>query len=242
MLHSFFISARIAKESDVITSRSAAQSRVILRSFLCSNNDVALVAYPSGGVLDQGANALEWVFDVNGGRNGWTVNSACAAVNAREIMELASHVSGYWGRVMKGRGSGATKEKQLPESGAERGELTQDEDAQQGELIAFNIDLKELVRAMEVVNVCVSPVTIQLTRELQLVTPSVSVINSQGEGEELNVILKDFRVMDEAQRVVEVKDVLMAVDFDAYSVHCSTDACAAHLDATHVLPAAFSDA
>lgn len=241
MLHSFFISARVAKENDVITSRSAAQSRVILRSFLCSNNDVALVAYPSGGVLDQGANALEWVFDVNGGKNGWTVNSACAAVNAREIMELVSHVSGYWGKVMKGRGSAATKEKQLPESGAER-ERTQGEEAQQGELIAFNIDLKELVRAMEVVNVCVSPVTLQLTRELQLVTPSVSVINSQGEGEELNVILKDFRVMDEAQRVVEVKDVLMAVDFDAYSVHGSTDACAVHLDATHVLPAAFSDA
>ena len=231
----------------MITSGSAVQSRAILRSFLCSNNDVVLFAYPSGGMMDQSTNAFEWMFSVNTEKNGWTVNSSHAVVNVREITEFVFHLSSYWGKVMR-QGSAMTAvngktltqcdaslEKQSLEGSDRARAVQQDEEKMpHGELIVFNIDLKELVHAMEVVNVCISPITLQLTSELQLVTPSVSIINSQGEERELNLILKDFHLMNEAQRVLEVKDILMAVDFDSYSVHCSTDSCTVHLDATTV--------
>ena len=90
------------------------------------------------------------------------------------------------------------------------------------------------MNTLEVVNVYVNPVLVQLSKELTLSTPSVNVVNTYSEANEINVIIKDLRLLDTETPFVEVKDVFIVANFETYTVHCSTQSCQMVVNASHV--------
>ena len=211
----------------MVTSKSHAQSRIVLHSLLCCNHNTVLLSYPSGSLYDQNSNAFEWVLDLNCNKNDWTVASACAQMNTSALMEVVTHLCSFYNAIRSTASS--------PRPSDRDSDRDSDEEPQQrGELVSFDIDLKALVNTLEVVNVYVNPVLIQLSKELTLSTPSVNVVNTYSEANEINVIIKDLRLLDADTPFVEVKDVFIVANFETYTVHCSTQSCQMVVNASHV--------
>ena len=224
----------------MVTSKSRAQSRIVLHSLLCCNRDTVLLSYPSGSLYDQNSNAFEWVLNLNCNKNDWTVASASAQVNTSALMEVVTHLCSFYNAI---RSMASLPRPGDKDSNSNRdsnnNEETQHSDnneapQQRGELVSFDIDLKALVNTLEVVNVYMNPVLVQLSKELTLSTPSVNVVNTYSEANEINVIIKDLRLLDTETPFVEVKDVFIVANFETYTVHCSTQSCQMVVNASHV--------
>lgn len=233
----------------MVTSKSRAQSRIVLHSLLCCNRDTVLLSYPSGSLYDQNSNAFEWVLNLNCNKNDWTVASASAQVNTSALMEVVTHLCSFYNAIRsiaslprpgdkdsdRDRDSDNNRDSNSDsdnnrDSNSDNNEAPQ----QRGELVSFDIDLKALVNKLEVVNVYVNPVLVQLSKELTLSTPSVNVVNTYSEANEINVIIKDLRLLDTETPFVEVKDVFIVANFETYTVHCSTQSCQMVVNASHV--------
>ena len=230
-------------------SKSRAQSRIVLHSLLCCNRDTVLLSYPSGSLYDQNSNAFEWVLNLNCNKNDWTVASASAQVNTSALMEVVTHLCSFYNAIRSmaslprpsdrdsnsNRDSNNNEETQHSDNNEETQHSDNNEAPQQrGELVSFDIDLKALVNTLEVVNVYLNPVLVQLSKELTLSTPSVNVVNTYSEANEINVIIKDLRLLDTDTPFVEVKDVFIVANFETYTVHCSTQSCQMVVNASHV--------
>lgn len=232
----------------MVTSKSRVQSRIVLHSLLCCNRDTVLLSYPSGSLYDQNSNAFEWVLNLNCNKNDWTVASASAQVNTSALMEVVTHLCSFYNAIRSMASLPRPGDKDSDRdsdnnrdsnSNRDNNEETQHSDnneapQQRGELVSFDIDLKALVNKLEVVNVYVNPVLVQLSKELTLSTPSVNVVNTYSEANEINVIIKDLRLLDTETPFVEVKDVFIVANFETYTVHCSTQSCQMVVNASHV--------
>lgn len=234
----------------MVTSKSRVQSRIVLHSLLCCNRDTVLLSYPSGSLYDQNSNAFEWVLNLNCNKNDWTVASASAQVNTSALMEVVTHLCSFYNAIRSMASLPRPGDKDSDrdsdnnrDSNSNRdsnnNEETQHSDnneapQQRGELVSFDIDLKALVNKLEVVNVYLNPVLVQLSKELTLSTPSVNVVNTYSEANEINVIIKDLRLLDTETPFVEVKDVFIVANFETYTVHCSTQSCQMVVNASHV--------
>lgn len=232
----------------MVTSKSRVQSRIVLHSLLCCNRDTVLLSYPSGSLYDQNSNAFEWVLNLNCNKNDWTVASASAQVNTSALMEVVTHLCSFYNAIRSMASLPRPGDKDSDRdsdnnrdsnSNRDNNEETQHSDnneapQQRGELVSFDIDLKALVNKLEVVNVYLNPVLVQLSKELTLSTPSVNVVNTYSEANEINVIIKDLRLLDTETPFVEVKDVFIVANFETYTVHCSTQSCQMVVNASHV--------
>lgn len=232
----------------MVTSKSRTQSRIVLHSLLCCNRDTVLLSYPSGSLYDQNSNAFEWVLNLNCNKNDWTVASASAQVNTSALMEVVTHLCSFYNAIRSMASLPRPGDKDSDRdsdnnrdsnSNRDNNEETQHSDnneapQQRGELVSFDIDLKALVNKLEVVNVYLNPVLVQLSKELTLSTPSVNVVNTYSEANEINVIIKDLRLLDTETPFVEVKDVFIVANFETYTVHCSTQSCQMVVNASHV--------
>ena len=228
----------------MVTSKSRAQSRIVLHSLLCCNRDTVLLSYPSGSLYDQNSNAFEWVLNLNCNKNDWTVASASAQVNTSALMEVVTHLCSFYNAIRSMASLPRPGDKDSDRDSdnnrdRDSNEETQHSDSnetpqQRGELVSFDIDLKALVNTLEVVNVYLNPVLVQLSKELTLSTPSVNVVNTYSEANEINVIIKDLRLLDTETPFVEVKDVFIVANFETYTVHCSTQSCQMVVNASHV--------
>ena len=232
----------------MVTSKSRVQSRIVLHSLLCCNRDTVLLSYPSGSLYDQNSNAFEWVLNLNCNKNDWTVASASAQVNTSALMEVVTHLCSFYNAIRSMASLPRPGDKDSDRdsdnnrdsnSNRDNNEETQHSDnneapQQRGELVSFDIDLKALVNTLEVVNVYLNPVLVQLSKELTLSTPSVNVVNTYSEANEINVIIKDLRLLDTDTPFVEVKDVFIVANFETYTVHCSTQSCQMVVNASHV--------
>lgn len=228
----------------MVTSKSRAQSRIVLHSLLCCNRDTVLLSYPSGSLYDQNSNAFEWVLNLNCNKNDWTVASASAQVNTSALMEIVTHLCSFYNAIRSMASLPRPGDKDSDRDSdnnrdRDSNEETQHSDSnetpqQRGELVSFDIDLKALVNTLEVVNVYLNPVLVQLSKELTLSTPSVNVVNTYSEANEINVIIKDLRLLDTETPFVEVKDVFIVANFETYTVHCSTQSCQMVVNASHV--------
>lgn len=232
----------------MVTSKSRVQSRIVLHSLLCCNRDTVLLSYPSGSLYDQNSNAFEWVLNLNCNKNDWTVASASAQVNTSALMEVVTHLCSFYNAIRSMASLPRPGDKDSDRdsdnnrdsnSNRDNNEETQHSDnneapQQRGELVSFDIDLKALVNKLEVVNVYLNPVLVQLSKELTLSTPSVNVVNTYSEANEINVIIKDLRLLDTDTPFVEVKDVFIVANFETYTVHCSTQSCQMVVNASHV--------
>ena len=232
----------------MVTSKSRVQSRIVLHSLLCCNRDTVLLSYPSGSLYDQNSNAFEWVLNLNCNKNDWTVASASAQVNTSALMEVVTHLCSFYNAIRSTASLPRPGDKDSDRdsdnnrdsnSNRDNNEETQHSDnneapQQRGELVSFDIDLKALVNKLEVVNVYLNPVLVQLSKELTLSTPSVNVVNTYSEANEINVIIKDLRLLDTETPFVEVKDVFIVANFETYTVHCSTQSCQMVVNASHV--------
>lgn len=232
----------------MVTSKSRVQSRIVLHSLLCCNRDTVLLSYPSGSLYDQNSNAFEWVLNLNCNKNDWTVASASAQVNTSALMEVVTHLCSFYNAIRSmvslprpgdkdsdrdsdnNRDSNSNRDNNEETQHSDNNEAPQ----QRGELVSFDIDLKALVNTLEVVNVYLNPVLVQLSKELTLSTPSVNVVNTYSEANEINVIIKDLRLLDTDTPFVEVKDVFIVANFETYTVHCSTQSCQMVVNASHV--------
>ena len=232
----------------MVTSKSRVQSRIVLHSLLCCNRDTVLLSYPSGSLYDQNSNAFEWVLNLNCNKNDWTVASASAQVNTSALMEVVTHLCSFYNAIRSmaslprpgdkdsDRDSNSDSDRDRDSNNNEETQHSDINEApqQRGELVSFDIDLKALVNTLEVVNVYVNPVLVQLSKELTLSTPSVNVVNTYSEANEINVIIKDLRLLDTETPFVEVKDVFIVANFETYTVHCSTQSCQMVVNASHV--------
>ena len=228
----------------MVTSKSRVQSRIVLHSLLCCNRDTVLLSYPSGSLYDQNSNAFEWVLNLNCNKNDWTVASASAQVNTSALMEVVTHLCYFYNAIrsmasLPRPGDKESNRDSNRDRDSNNNEETQHSDIneapqQSGELVSFDIDLKALVNTLEVVNVYLNPVLVQLSKELTLSTPSVNVVNTYSEANEINVIIKDLRLLDTETPFVEVKDVFIVANFETYTVHCSTQSCQMVVNASHV--------
>ena len=225
----------------MVTSKSRAQSRIVLHSLLCCNRDTVLLSYPSGSLYDQNSNAFEWVLNLNCNKNDWTVASASAQVNTSALMEVVTHLCSFYNAIRSMASLPRPGDKDSDrdsdnnrDSNSDSNRDNNETPQQRGELVSFDIDLKALVNTLEVVNVYVNPVLVQLSKELTLSTPSVNVVNTYSEANEINVIIKDLRLLDTETPFVEVKDVFIVANFETYTVHCSTQSCQMVVNASHV--------
>lgn len=225
----------------MVTSKSRAQSRIVLHSLLCCNRDTVLLSYPSGSLYDQNSNAFEWVLNLNCNKNDWTVASASAQVNTSALMEVVTHLCSFYNAIRSMASLPRPGDKDSDRDSDSNSDSNRDSNRdnnetpqQRGELVSFDIDLKALVNTLEVVNVYVNPVLVQLSKELTLSTPSVNVVNTYSEANEINVIIKDLRLLDTETPFVEVKDVFIVANFETYTVHCSTQSCQMVVNASHV--------
>lgn len=225
----------------MVTSKSRAQSRIVLHSLLCCNRDTVLLSYPSGSLYDQNSNAFEWVLNLNCNKNDWTVASASAQVNTSALMEVVTHLCSFYNAIRSMASLPRPGDKDSDRDSDNNSDSNRDSNRdnnetpqQRGELVSFDIDLKALVNTLEVVNVYVNPVLVQLSKELTLSTPSVNVVNTYSEANEINVIIKDLRLLDTETPFVEVKDVFIVANFETYTVHCSTQSCQMVVNASHV--------
>ena len=218
----------------MVTSKSRAQSRIVLHSLLCCNRDTVLLSYPSGSLYDQNSNAFEWVLNLNCNKNDWTVASASAQVNTSALMEVVTHLCSFYNAIRSMASLPRPSDRDSNNNEETQHSDNNEAPQQRGELVSFDIDLKALVNTLEVVNVYLNPVLVQLSKELTLSTPSVNVVNTYSEANEINVIIKDLRLLDTDTPFVEVKDVFIVANFETYTVHCSTQSCQMVVNASHV--------
>ena len=206
----------IKKVDYVITNQSSIHSKVVFQSISLAKNDQPLFSYPAKTNFDSISNAFEMMIENKENERRVTCTSSAMYIHLLELVTLLNNVFS-WIRSNK---------RDDPRSVSPTAPSVSKPKEEQNSFVLFDIDIREMLKSLTLVNVFVRPVQVVLSEEIQFFTPTVTIATTtdseDAQKQELSMIVKDFCVLYRNQPVVQLNDLMMILDFINYTIHCSS--------------------
>ena len=204
----------------MITDKSAIHAKIVLQ--LCSLllDEKSLFSYPVSTSLDHVSNAFEMMIDNSEKEKRITCTSSAMYIDLFSIVTLLNNILSWMQDIKGPSRESVTNGTETKDSG--------------NPFVLFDIDIRELLHSLTMVNIFSYPIQIVLSDKIQFFTPTVTITNSTSQSREITMILKNLRMLHENHSVIELEDMVMILDFINYTVHCSSQTLAVSLSPSFI--------
>lgn len=206
----------IKKVDYVITNESMVHSKVVFQSISITKNEQPLFSYPAKTNFDSISNAFEMIIENQESERRVTCTSSAMFIHLLELITLLNDVFS-WIRSNKRPDSSVLSPVSPIESKPKE---------ESNSFILFNIDIREMLKSLTLVNVFIRPVQVVLSEDIHFFTPTITIATTtdseDAQKQELSMIVKDFCLLYRDQPVVRLNDLMMILDFINYTIHCSS--------------------
>ena len=212
----------IKKVDYVITNESMVHSKVVFQSISITKNEQPLFSYPAKTNFDSISNAFEMIIENRENERRVTCTSSAMFIHLLGLITLINDGLS-WVRSNK-RPDSSTMSPVSPVSPVSPTEGKPKEES--NSFVLFNIDIRQMLKSLTLVNVFIRPVQVVLSEDIQFSTPTITIATTtdsdDAQKQGISMIMKDFCVLYREQPVVRLNDLMMILDFINYTIHCSS--------------------
>ena len=200
----------------MITSESVIHSKMVFQSIALTKNEQPLLSYPAKTNFDSISNAFEMTIENKENERRLTCTSSAMFIHLLDLITLLNDMLS-WVRNNKLNDSHSVSHPLAVENKPKE---------EANLFVLFDIDLRQMLKSLTLVNVFIRPVQVVLSEEIRFFTPTITIATTSDSGDsqtqEISMIMKDFCVRYRDQPVVQLNDLMMILDFINYTIHCSS--------------------